>query len=192
MSSPLPNKAPLFRPAFVILDRDGVINQDSPDYIKDPDEWLPEPGSIEAIARLTQQGIAVYVATNQAGLARGKFELPSLEATHQKMRETVAAAGGEIAGIRYCPHHPDDNCVCRKPAPGLLHMLADDFGLKLADGYFVGDSLKDLQAAEAAGSHGALVLTGNGQKTLAARPDFDRVFSNLAAFVDQILNPQDS
>ncbi|HKI75221.1 MAG TPA: HAD-IIIA family hydrolase, partial [Pseudomonadales bacterium] len=105
---------------LVILDRDGVINFDSPDYIKSPEEWTPIPGSIEAIARLNQHGYRIFVATNQAGIARGKLTLSDLHAIHQKLLDAVTAAGGAIAGIEYCPHHPDDHCDCRKPAPGML------------------------------------------------------------------------
>ena len=135
---------------FVILDRDGVINADSPDYIKSASEWLPLPGSVEAIARLTAAGCQVFVATNQAGIARGKLSLAALEAIHQRMIAEVADAGGLIVDIQYCPHHPDDQCQCRKPQPGMLLTLAARHDLDLREGYFVGDSAKDLEAAAAA------------------------------------------
>ena len=168
---------------FVILDRDGVINEDSPDYIKGPEEWHPVPGSLEAIASLTRLGIPVFIATNQAGIARGKLTPEDLEAIHDKLRLAVTAAGGEIREIRHCPHHPDDHCHCRKPAPGMLEDLATNHELVLSEGYYVGDSLKDLRAAETAGCQGVLVLTGNGLETRRLRPHHEPVFDDLLAFV---------
>lgn len=174
--------------AFVILDRDGVINKDSPDYIKTPGEWQPIPGSLESIARLHLHGIPVFVATNQAGIGRDILDRSVLQKIHQKMMKAVRDAGGLITDIEFCPHHPNDNCSCRKPKPGLLQALARHHNLDLAQGCYVGDSLKDLIAAETAGCEGVLVLTGNGKDTLLQRPDFPRVFPDLAAFVDSILN----
>ena len=168
--------------AFVMLDRDGVINEDSPNYIKHPDEWLPIPGSLEAMGLLSQAGVDVYVATNQSGVARGLMDLPTLEAIHQKMRAAAAAAGGSIKAISYCPHHPDDNCPCRKPKPGMLLALAQEHGLDLASQPYVGDSLRDLQTAEAAGCLPVLVKTGNGLATLEQRPQQDQVYDDLLAF----------
>ena len=167
---------------FVILDRDGVINEDSPDYIKSPDEWVPMPGSLEAIALLGQHGINVFVATNQAGIARGKLTIDNLLAIHDKMRNEVEAAGGKIAGIRFCPHHPDEQCRCRKPRPGLLEQLAGSHGLDLTTGDYVGDSLTDLRAAEAANCRGILVLTGNGEQTHHLRPHHEPIYDNLLAY----------
>ena len=167
---------------FVILDRDGVINEDSPDYIKSPDEWHAVPGSLEAIALLTQNHVQVFVATNQAGIARGKLTQESLEAIHEKMFREVEAAGGKIVDLRYCPHHPSEQCECRKPKPGLLRFLADAHDLDLTSGDYVGDSLKDLRAAEAAHCRGILVLTGNGEETNHLRPHHEPVFENLLAY----------
>lgn len=171
---------------FVILDRDGVINEDSPDYIKTPAEWLPVPGSMEAIALLTRHNIDVFVATNQAGIARGRLTAESLASIHRKMTEAVTAAGGKIRDIRFCPHHPSDSCECRKPRPGMLLSLAETYQLDLAAGYYVGDSLKDLRAAESAGCPGVLVLTGNGVETYRLRPDHEPTFDNLLAFARHI------
>jgi len=167
---------------FVILDRDGVINEDSPDYIKSPEEWHPVPGSLEAIALLSKNNIQVFVATNQAGIARGKLTQASLEAIHEKMFREVEASGGRIVDLRYCPHHPNDNCRCRKPRPGLLEDLASAHELDLSEGDYVGDSLKDLRAAEAAKCRGVLVLTGNGAETRQVRPHHEPVFNNLLAY----------
>lgn len=171
----------------IILDRDGVINQDSPHYIKSADEWLPIPGSLEAIALLTNAGYHVYVATNQAGIARGKLSLQSLQHIHEKMYATVEKAGGKISDLRFCPHHPDDDCECRKPKPGLLLQLANAHQLTLAQSYFVGDSLKDLLAAEAAGCTGVLVLTGNGKETHQKQPTHEPVFADLLAFAHSMV-----
>ncbi|MCB1692796.1 MAG: D-glycero-beta-D-manno-heptose 1,7-bisphosphate 7-phosphatase [Pseudomonadales bacterium] len=167
---------------FVILDRDGVINFDSPDYIKSPEEWVPIPGSLEAIAMLTRAGFDVYIATNQAGVARGKFTVEDLDAIHTKMRDAVENHGGKIAGIEYCPHHPDDDCDCRKPSPGMLRAIAKSLGASLAGHPFVGDSAKDLGAAEAAGCVPVLVLTGSGAETRRQRPDTRYVYDDLLAF----------
>jgi len=172
---------------LVILDRDGVINFDSPDYIKSPEEWTPIPGSIEAIARLNQHGYRIFVATNQAGIARGKLTLSDLHAIHQKLLDAVTAAGGAIAGIEYCPHHPDDHCDCRKPAPGMLLAIERAAGTPIQGHPYVGDSLKDIRAAEAAGCEPVLVLTGNGAETARLKPASTRVFDSLAAFVDDLL-----
>ncbi|MFP4079669.1 MAG: D-glycero-beta-D-manno-heptose 1,7-bisphosphate 7-phosphatase [Ectothiorhodospira sp.] len=174
---------------LVILDRDGVINRDSPDYIKSPQEWIPLPGSLEAIARLTRAGWRVAVATNQSGLARGLFDAATLEAIHDRMRRAVEAAGGRIDLIHHCPHGPDDGCDCRKPRPGLLHRIADDLGVSLAGVPAVGDSARDLEAARAAGCRPLLVRTGNGERTLArgALPPETLVFPDLAAVVEHLL-----
>lgn len=167
---------------YVILDRDGVINHDSPDYIKNAGEWIPIPGSLEAIARLSKHGIDVFIATNQAGVARGKLSLVDLHEIHEKLLAAVNRIGGTIRDLRYCPHHPDDHCDCRKPKPGLIIQLADAHALDLSEGYYVGDSLKDLRAAEAAGCQGVLVLTGNGKDTLNLRPNHPLVFDDLSEF----------
>ncbi|BCU08064.1 D-glycero-beta-D-manno-heptose 1,7-bisphosphate 7-phosphatase [Allochromatium tepidum] len=151
---------------LVILDRDGVINQDSDDYIKSPDEWVPIPGSLEAIARLSHAGFRVAVASNQSGLARGLFGLDTLNAIHQRLHERVGALGGHIEMIAFCPHGPDDGCACRKPQPGLLLEIAERFGTVLDGVPFIGDSLDDIRAARAAGAQPWLVRSGKGERTL--------------------------
>lgn len=172
---------------FVILDRDGVINHDSPDYIKSPEEWIPIPGSLEAIALLTEHGFDVFVATNQAGIARGILTLEALNDIHHKMQTEVEARGGRIRDIKFCPHHPNENCRCRKPKPGLLEQLARDHGLELTGNPYVGDSLKDLRAAEAAGCQPVLVLTGNGEETHHLRPHHEPTFDDLLRFAEQLV-----
>ena len=152
---------------LIILDRDGVINHDSDAYIKAPEEWRPIAGSLEAIARLSRAGYRIAIATNQSGLARGLFDRATLDAIHQHLRERVTAAGGRIDWIALCPHGPDDHCACRKPRPGLLLEIAEHFGMNLTGVPVIGDSRRDLQAALAAGAQPWLVLSGNGQRTLA-------------------------
>lgn len=173
---------------IVILDRDGVINEDSCDYIKHPDEWIPIDGSLEAIALLHKNGYQIYIASNQAGIARGKLTKSLLLAIHEKLHEQVSRAGGKVSGIHYCPHHPDDHCPCRKPSPGMLNAIAREVGVNFSnidiDVAFVGDSLKDIQAAEAAGCRPVLVLTGNGRATLAQRPQLGQVFNDLLEFAN--------
>ena len=151
---------------LVILDRDGVINQDSDSYIKSPEEWLPIDGSLEAIARLHQCGFRVAVATNQSGVARGLFDLYTLARIHQKMCSLAEESGGLIDGVFFCPHGPDEGCGCRKPQPGLLAQIASEFEVSLQGVPFVGDSLKDIQAARSAGCRPILVLTGKGGQTI--------------------------
>ena len=172
---------------LVILDRDGVINFDSVDYIKSPEEWIPIPGSIEAIVRLHRAGYRVYVATNQAGIGRGILTQASLEAIHERLVATVRTAGGEIAGIQFCPHHPDDQCHCRKPMPGMLLAIEEEAGIPVKGKPFVGDSVSDLRAAEAAGCEPVLVLTGNGAETARLASPAARIFEDLAAFADTLL-----
>ncbi|MGI9322397.1 MAG: D-glycero-beta-D-manno-heptose 1,7-bisphosphate 7-phosphatase [Pseudomonadales bacterium] len=172
---------------FVILDRDGVVNLDSPKYIKSPDEWRPVPGSLEAIALLTQEGYEVYVATNQSGVARGLLSLDLLGAIHERMQEAAIEAGGRITDIRFCPHHPDDQCDCRKPEPGMLLDLANAHGLSLKGNPYVGDSLADLDCADAVGCLPVLVRTGNGEKTLQQRPRHQPVYDDLLAFVQTLV-----
>jgi D-glycero-D-manno-heptose 1,7-bisphosphate phosphatase len=169
---------------LVILDRDGVINRDSPEFVKSADEWLPIPGSIDAIAALSRAGFQVAVASNQSGLARGLFNQAALEAMHQKMCQLVAAAGGEVNFIAICPHGPDDGCDCRKPKPGLLRQVAEHFGVTLDGVPVIGDSLRDIEAALAAGARPVLVKTGNGLDALAALPEGrpgPEVFADLSA-----------
>lgn len=147
---------------LVILDRDGVINEDSDAYIKSPEEWNPIPGSLEAIARLNRHGYRVAVATNQSGVARGLFTLDTLARIHRRMLEAVRDKGGEIDAIFFCPHGPDDDCRCRKPAPGLYEEIADRLKTSLDNVYAIGDSERDLVAARAAGAQPVLVRTGKG------------------------------
>jgi D-glycero-D-manno-heptose 1,7-bisphosphate phosphatase len=175
---------------LLILDRDGVINVDSDAYIRSPAQWIPIPGSIEAIANLSNAGFSVAIATNQSGLGRGYFDLPTLESIHLKMNQRVAQAGGEIAGVFFCPHLPGAGCDCRKPATGLIQAMEKELGLSARNAFFVGDSLKDLQAARAFGARPVLVKTGKGEQTLAvlesSNPGVDRaldipVYADLAA-----------
>ncbi|MCC6211142.1 MAG: D-glycero-beta-D-manno-heptose 1,7-bisphosphate 7-phosphatase [Burkholderiales bacterium] len=168
---------------LVILDRDGTINVDSDQYIKSPAEWKPIPGSLQAIARLTQGGWRVVVATNQSGIARGLFDMATLNAIHAEMHRAVNLAGGRIDAIFFCPHAADSNCECRKPRPGLLREVASRMGIALDGVPMIGDALRDLEAAAAAGAKPYLVLTGKGRKTRAAGglPAGTEVFADLAA-----------
>lgn len=150
---------------LVILDRDGVVNEDSAAYIKSPEEWKPIPGSLEAIALLNQAGYRVLIATNQSGLGRGLFDMAALNAIHDKMHRALGQTGGRVDGIFYCPHAQVANCNCRKPRPGLFEEIARRFGVPLDGVPVIGDSLRDLQAAAAVGAQPILVLTGNGKKT---------------------------
>lgn len=151
---------------MIILDRDGVINYDSDKFIKSPDEWRPIPGSLEAIARLNHAGFRVVVATNQSGLGRGLFDMETMVAINEKLHKALAHAGGRIDAVFYCPHAADSDCECRKPKPGLLMEIGQRFGVDLTGVPCVGDSLRDLQAAEAVGAQPILVLSGKGEKTL--------------------------
>ncbi len=168
---------------LVVLDRDGTINHDSDQYIKSPAEWRPLKGSLEAIARLTQADWHVVVATNQSGIARGLFDFATLNAIHQTMHAAVLQAGGRINAIFFCPHAADSDCECRKPKPGMIREIARRMNVDLAAVPVVGDSLRDLQAAAAAGARPMLVLTGKGRKTREAGglPKGTRVFADLAA-----------
>lgn len=173
---------------IIILDRDGVINFDSDAYIKSADEWIPIPGSLEAIARLTRAGYRVLVVTNQAGIGRGLFEQPTLDAIHDKMKRMTAQNGGSIDEIFFCPHAPEDQCACRKPRPGLYHAIANQLGTDLHNIPSIGDSLRDVQAALAAGARPILVRTGNGRETETLVLGMDvPVYDDLAAAVDDLL-----
>jgi D-glycero-D-manno-heptose 1,7-bisphosphate phosphatase len=174
---------------LVILDRDGVINFDSDQYIKSPDDWRPIPGSIEAIARLSQAGYRVVIATNQSGIGRGLFEMDTLNAIHDKMHKTLALVGGRVDAVFFCPHTNTDNCECRKPKPGMFKEIAARFNADLAGVPSVGDSLRDLQAAIAVGARPILVRSGKGAKTLV-NPELPAgipVFADLAAVVSHLL-----
>ena len=176
---------------LVILDRDGVINRDSAEFVKSVQEWVPLPGSISAIARLSQAGYTVAVASNQSGLARGLFGRNALRAMHRKLRQLVAAEGGRVDRIVVCPHGPDDGCDCRKPRAGLLNRLARHYGISLQGVPVVGDSLRDLQAAASAGATPILVRTGNGAATSGKLPAAlrnVRTYDDLAAFAAETLD----
>lgn len=175
---------------LVILDRDGVINENADDYIKSVDEWMPIPGSLDAIARLNQAGYHIAVVTNQSGIARGLFGVETLHAMHKKMDYLLGQYGGHIDTVLFCPHGPDEGCPCRKPSPGMLLQLADRLSIDLRGIPFVGDSLSDVQAASQAGATPVLVCTGNGEYTLQqgeALPGSIHVFADLSAFVDHLL-----
>jgi len=174
---------------LIILDRDGVINQDSDAFIKSPGEWVPIPGSLEAIGRLTRAGWAIAVASNQSGIARGLMDESALRAIHEKMLRAVAEAGGRIDLLRYCPHGPDDGCDCRKPRPGLYLEISATLGMSLSGAPVIGDSLRDLRAAEAVGARPILVLTGKGQKSRAqlGPGSVIPVYPDLAAAVNALL-----
>ena len=173
---------------LIILDRDGVINFDSDEFIKSPDEWKPIPGSLEAIARLTQLGYHVVVATNQSGVGRGLFDMDTLNAIHEKMSKSVSQVGGRIDAVFFCPHTNGDNCACRKPKPGMLVDIANRFNTDPEGIPVVGDALRDLQAAAAVGAQPILVLTGKGKKTQAdaTLPANTRVYANLAAVAESL------
>ena len=174
---------------LIILDRDGVINRDSDDFIKSVDEFVTLPGSVEAIARLNQAGYRVAIATNQSGIARGYYDIDTLNAMHEKLRAELALHGGSIDMIAYCPHGPDDACDCRKPLPGMYHEIARRFDISLNGVPVVGDSLRDLQAAQAVEAMPILVRTGKGKHTLAKgeRLEGISVFDDLAAAVTALL-----
>ncbi len=173
---------------LVILDRDGTINEDSDQHIKSPAEWQPIPGSLEAIARLTQGGWRIVVATNQSGIARGLFDMATLNAIHAEMHRAVNQAGGRIDAIFFCPHAADASCECRKPKPGLLREIGARMGVELAGVPMIGDSLRDLEAAVAAGAKPHLVLTGKGKKTRDAGglPAGTEVAADLAAIASRL------
>jgi D-glycero-D-manno-heptose 1,7-bisphosphate phosphatase len=176
---------------LVILDRDGVINFDSPQFIKSPEEWKPIPGSLEAIARLNQAGYRVVVATNQSGIGRGLFDMATLNAIHDRMYRALAQVGGRIDALFFCPHAAELNCPCRKPRPGMLEEIARRFNVELAGVPAVGDARRDLEAAAAVGARPMLVLTGKGRRTLETGelPTGTQVFEDLAEAVRQLLTP---
>jgi D-glycero-D-manno-heptose 1,7-bisphosphate phosphatase len=176
---------------LVILDRDGVINYDSVQFIKSPGEWKPIPGSLEAIARLNQAGYRVVVATNQSGIGRGLFDMDTLNAIHGKMHRAAQAVGARIDAVFYCPHTADSACNCRKPKPGMYERFASCYNIDLAGTPSIGDSLRDLQAAVAVGGKPLLVLTGKGEKTQMedGLPEGTLIFRDLVAAVDHLLAP---
>ena len=175
---------------LIVLDRDGVINVDSDQFIKSPDEWKPIPGSLEAIARLNESGWRVVVASNQSGVGRGLFDMDTLNAINEKMTKAIGQVGGRLDAIFFCPHSADSTCDCRKPRPGMFVQIAERFNVDLAGVPVVGDSLRDLHAAVAAGAKPYLVLTGKGEITRASPdlpagtliyPDLDAVAVELTA-----------
>ncbi len=177
---------------LVILDRDGTINRASDESVKSPDEWHPLPGALEAISRLNHAGFHVVLATNQSGLGRGLFDMAALNAVHAHMIKSLAAVGGRIDAIFYCPHAPDEGCACRKPAPGLLQQIEERYGVSLKGVPYVGDSLRDMQAALMAQCAPHLVLTGRhadvqGEPLPACFPAQTRIHADLAEFVDHLL-----
>lgn len=172
---------------LIILDRDGIINQDSLQYIKSPDEFVLLPGSVQAIARLSTAGYRVAVATNQSGVARGLYDEAQLTAIHAKMIAAVQAVGGVIDVIEYCPHMPDSGCLCRKPKPGLLHNIAKRYDCSLTNVPFVGDRVSDIQTAIAAGAKPIMVLSSMTDKIgLAMYPDVP-VYHSLSDYIDDLL-----
>lgn len=178
---------------LVILDRDGVINEDSDDYIKSPAEWRPIPGSLEAIVKLKHAGFRVVVASNQSGLARGLFDYDTLFAIHDKMSRMLADLGCQLDGIFFCPHGPDEGCACRKPKTGLLEDIARRFGRSISGIPFVGDSPSDIDAARAAGALPILVRTGNlGTDAANAAADDAAVYPDLATAADALVEQQAS
>ena len=174
---------------LVILDRDGVINYDSPSYIKSPEEWKPIPGSLEAIARLTQGGHHVVVVTNQSGIARGLFDMAALNAIHDRMHRALGQVGGRIDAVFFCPHAGEAKCRCRKPEAGLLEDISHRFNVNLKGVPSIGDAQRDLKAAAAVGAQPILVLTGKGEKTrrAGALPTGTLVFADLSEAVKSII-----
>ena len=180
---------------LVILDRDGVINEDRDDFVKNTMEWQPLPKSCDAIANLTQAGWHVVVATNQSGIGRGLFDMASLNAVHARMQRELAAVGGRVEAVFLCPHAPEDNCDCRKPRPGLFRQIGARFGVSLADVPAAGNTLRHVTAAAAAGCPAHLLLTGPlaglASADVQAMPDLPpgtRVHADLGAFADWLLS----
>jgi D-glycero-D-manno-heptose 1,7-bisphosphate phosphatase len=175
--------------SLIILDRDGVINHDSDDFIKTPAEWEPIEGSLEAIAKLSYAGYRIVVITNQSGIARGLLDVDTLSRIHSKMRRMVSQVGGKLEAILYCPHGPDDGCDCRKPLDGAFNELAHRLRIDLRNVPAIGDSLRDIQAAQSVGAKPILVKTGKGERTLKdpKLPKDIPVYENLAAAVDALL-----
>jgi D-glycero-D-manno-heptose 1,7-bisphosphate phosphatase len=176
-----------------ILDRDGTINEDSLEYIKTPHEWQPLPGALEAIARLNHAGWHVVIASNQSGLGRGLFDMAALNAMHAKLNSMLAAVGGRVDAIFYCPHTPDDGCHCRKPEPGLFEQIGERYGVDLKGVPVVGDTARDVIAGVAVGCEPHLVLTGKGSAFRGRNlpdnfPSATRVHEDLAACVDFLIN----
>lgn len=179
--------------SYIILDRDGVINYDSIHYIKSPDEWIPIPGSLDAIAQLNRSGYRVLIATNQSGVARGYYDIDMLDMIHEKMMRELAAVGGYVEEIFFCPHHPDEGCQCRKPQPGMIHRIAEKYPVDLANTYFIGDTQVDVHAAQAAGCRPILILSAKGLLAREQYPELKDIpnFDSLAEAVDYILSQRE-
>lgn len=176
---------------FIILDRDGVVNFDSPHYIKSADEWIPIPGSLEAIKRLNDAGVIVAMATNQAGPAQGKFPREQVGLTFEKMHAKLAELSAHIDYVAMCLHHPNEGCECRKPKPGMLLEISDKLSLPLSEAVFVGDSFKDIEAARAVSAKPVLVKTGKGEGTFQSHPELTDeidVYDDLMSFVSEFLS----
>jgi D-glycero-D-manno-heptose 1,7-bisphosphate phosphatase len=175
--------------SFIILDRDGVINYDSDEYIKSPEEWIAIPGSLAAIGQLNRHGFRVAVATNQSGVGRGYYTLETLSRIHEKLTKELAEQGGHIEQIFFCPHRPDECCICRKPKPGMLYQIQAKFNINFSETFFIGDSDVDVLAAEEAGCKPILLMTKKGKLALEKYPAFASVpqFPNLAAAVEYVL-----
>jgi D-glycero-D-manno-heptose 1,7-bisphosphate phosphatase len=175
---------------IIILDRDGTVNEDSPDYIKSPDEWHPIPGALEAIAKLNKAGYKVFLTTNQSGIGRGFFDKEMLEKIHEKMIRLLKDVGGHLDGIYVCPHHPDDHCQCRKPNIGMILAIAKEHHFDVKDTLHIGDALRDMEAAKNVGAEAILVLTGKGEKTLKDNPELKdqaTICNDLASAVQCVL-----
>jgi D-glycero-D-manno-heptose 1,7-bisphosphate phosphatase len=174
---------------YIILDRDGVINFDSDYYIKNPDEWIAIPGSLAAMADLNRAGYKILVVTNQSGVARGHYTLATLEKIHEKFKNELRDAGGEVEEIYFCPHHPDEKCPCRKPQPGLFYEIQKKYQLDFSEIYFIGDNLSDVQVAKKVGCIPLFVLTGKGAKMLQENPELNsvKIFSDLAEAVKFVI-----
>jgi D-glycero-D-manno-heptose 1,7-bisphosphate phosphatase len=181
--------APTRAARLIVLDRDGVINHDSDQFIKSPEEWRAIPGSLEAIARLHHAGFRVVVATNQSGVGRGLYDMATLNAIHEKMHKAIGQVGGRLDAIFFCPHTADSKCECRKPRAGMLHEIATRFNVELAGVPCVGDGLRDLQAADSVGAQPMLVLTGKGERTLreGGFPKNTVIFPDLAFAASALL-----
>jgi D-glycero-D-manno-heptose 1,7-bisphosphate phosphatase len=181
-------------PRLIVMDRDGTLNEDRDDFVKSPEEWVPLPGAMEAVARLNQAGWHVVLATNQSGLGRGLFDMATLNAIHLKMNRTLAQHGGRVDAVFFCPHAPDDGCRCRKPLPGLFEEIGLRYGVDMRQVPVVGDALRDLQAGAAAGCPTHLVQTGKsaaldaeGRAAVLDAVPGTVVHANLSAFADWMI-----
>lgn len=181
---------------LVILDRDGVINRDSAEYVKNAQEFVPLPGSLEAIGKLCGAGWTVTIASNQSGVGRGLFALSDLYDMQCKLQTELLEHGGHIEGFFYCPHTPRSHCDCRKPKDGLLRQIAERFSVSLEDVPVIGDSLRDLQAAWSVHARAMLVLTGNGKRTRKQLEEGEfaptAIFANLSDAAEALIQPTES